>query len=299
MSGMTHEDFNHDPAPTIGLIAGQGQLPLLVAAGARAAGLRICCVGLRGQFDARLPERCDDFRSCGFARIGSWIHALRTWDVHDAIMVGGVRKTRMHDPFRLIRQIPDLRAARLWYRHLRHDRRNAAVLAAVADELGRSGITLINSTTYIQNHLASTGVMTRTQPTAQQLADVAFGWPLLSQTVELHIGQSIAVRDRDVIAVEAVEGTDAMIARAGTLCRSRGWTLLKTASRDHDMRADVPTIGINTIEQLKAAGGRCIAMGAGCVILVDREAVIAAADAAGIAIVGMEPAPRNTTLSHE
>ena len=271
----------------LGLIAGQGQLPLLVARGIRERGGRVSCIGLAGQYDAQLPKLCDAFKSVSMARLGSWIRQLRRWQVEEAIMVGGVQKSRMHDPFRWLKLIPDVRSALLWYRRLRHDRRNAAVLGAIADELASSGITLIDSTAYIPDHLATQGVLTTVQPTAMQLADIEFGWSLLSQTVELDIGQSIAVRERDVIAVEAVEGTDAMIGRAGELCRASGWTLLKTASANHDMRADVPTIGVQTIERLKDAGGGCIAVGVGRVILLDRPAVIAAANNAGIAIVGI------------
>jgi DUF1009 family protein len=271
----------------IGLIAGQGRLPLLVARGMNDAGARVCCIGLRDQFDLQLPSMCHEFSAVGLVRIGQWIKCLRRWDVHEAVMVGGVSKKRMHDRWRLFRQIPDWRAARLWYRHLRHDRRNARVLAALAEELSRNGITLIDSTTYISDQLAVQGVMTRTQPAAAVKADIDFGWPLLAQTVELDIGQSIAVRDRDVIAVEAVEGTDAMIERAGELCRSKGWVLLKTAKRDHDMRADVPTIGLGTIERAARAGCGCIAVGAGRVILVDKPAVLNAADEKRIPIVGV------------
>ena len=272
----------------IGLIAGAGALPLIVARGARDAGAEVHAVGLRDQFDAALPELCTRFDTAGIVQIGRWIRLLRRANVGEAIMVGGVAKVRMHDPLRLVRQLPDWRAAVIWYRRLRHDRRNAAVLAAVADELARSGITLIDSTTYIRDHMAAPGAMGNVQPTAQQEADIAFGWPLLVQTTDLDIGQSMVVRDRDVIAVEAIEGTDAMIDRAGTLCRSRGWTLMKTAKAGHDMRADVPTIGVSTIERVAAAGGGCIALGAGRVILIDRPEVIAAADRAGIAIVGVE-----------
>jgi DUF1009 family protein len=193
----------------------------------------------------------------------------------------------MHSRWRVIRQIPDFKAAMIWYRHVRHDRRNATVLRAVAEELRRSGITLIDSTTYIPDHMATAGVLTRSHPTEQQRADIEFGWPLLVQMVEVGVGQSMAVRDRDVIAVEAIEGTDRMIERAGQLCRAKGWTLLKTSSVGHDMRADVPTIGVQTIENLKRAGGGCMAVGAGRVILVDKPAVLEAADRAGIAVVGM------------
>ncbi|MCA9296887.1 MAG: UDP-2,3-diacylglucosamine diphosphatase LpxI [Phycisphaerales bacterium] len=272
----------------LGLIAGQGALPILVARGMRQAGRRVCCVGLRDQFDPALRAECDAFHVAGVVQLGKWIRLLRRWDVDDAIMVGAVTKTRVHDPLRLIRQLPDWRAIRVWYGRLRHDRRNAAVLAAVADELARNGITLIDSTHYIPDHLASVGVMTDVQPTAGQTADIAFGFALLAQTVELDIGQSMVVRDRDVITVEAVEGTDRMIDRAGELCRSKGWTLLKTSKSDHDMRADVPTIGVGTVERVQRAGGGCIAVGAGRVILVDRPAVISAANRAGIAIVGVD-----------
>ena len=271
----------------LGLIAGQGRLPLLVARGMRSAGARVCCVGLREQYDLQLPHLCDEFSAVGLVRIGAWIRFFRRRNVKDVVMIGGVTKTRMHDRWRLFRQIPDWRAAMLWYRHLRHDRRNATVLRAVADELARNGITLIDSTTYISDHLASEGFMTRTQPSAFQRGDIDFGWPMLAQTVELDIGQSIAVRDRDVIAVEAVEGTDAMIERAGQLCNAPGWTLLKTAKRDHDMRADVPTIGLATIERAGRAGCGCIALGASRVILVDKPAVLKAADEMRIAIVGV------------
>ena len=146
----------------------------------------------------------------------------------------------------------------------------------------------MDSTTYIPDQLASNGVMGSTQPTAQQQADITFAWPLLTQTSQLDIGQSMAVRERDVIAVEAVEGTDRMIKRAGELCRSNGWTLLKTAPADHDRRADVPSIGVSTVHALSQAGGSCIALGAGRVILIDKDAVLKAADEANIAILGVE-----------
>jgi hypothetical protein len=271
----------------LGLIAGQGRVPILVARGMRAAGATVHCVALRDQYDPALRDVCDELREAGILQIGRWIRILRRAEVRDAVMVGGVTKTRMHDPFRIFRQRPDWRAGVIWYRRLRHDRRTPAILAAVADELARHGITLIDSTTHIPDHLATAGVMGRVAPTADQRADVAFAWPILAEIVRLGVGQAMAVRDRDVLAVEAIEGTDALIERAGALCRAKGWILVKTASRDHDMRADVPTIGVDTIDRLARAGARAVALGAGRVILVDRPAVIAAADRAGIAVVGV------------
>jgi len=276
-----------DSGPTIGLIAGQGQLPVLVARGMHAQGARVCAVGLRDQFVDELPGACDEFATAGIAQLGRWCRLLRGWGVTEAVMVGRVSKARMHDPLRVFRQLPDWRAAVLWYRRLRHDRRNAALLSAVADELERAGVKLIDSTTYIPEQLATPGVMTTTEPSAAQQADIDFAWPIFMQAVALDIGQSMAVRERDVIAVEAVEGTDRMIDRAGELCPRKGWVFLKTASANHDMRADVPTIGVATIERLARTGAGAIALGAGRVIMIDKPEVIAAADKVGIAIVGM------------
>jgi DUF1009 family protein len=205
----------------------------------------------------------------------------------DAVMVGRVSKARMHDPLRFLRQLPDWRAASLWYRRLRHDHRSSTLLTALAEELLGNGIRLIDSTTYIPEHLTSAGTIGRVTPSAQASGDIAFGWPLFRQALALGIGQAMTVRDRDVIAVEAVEGTDRMIERTGELCRASGWTLLKSASDEHDMRADVPTIGVATVERVARCGGRTIAMGAGRVILIDRPAVIAAADRLGVALVGI------------
>lgn len=274
---------------SIGLIAGEGRLPILVARGMRAQGHRVCCVAFRGHFDPELPTHCDEFRQVGVYRIGSWIRRLRRWNAGEAVMVGRVAKTRMHDPLRLVRELPDWRAVWLWYRRLRHDRRDQAVLAAVIDELHRGGIDLVDSTTYIPDHMASPGTMGRIEPNAQQQGDVQFGWPMLQRTTDMDIGQSMAVRDRDVIAVEAVEGSDRMIERAGSLCRSRGWTFLKTSGSEHDPRADVPSVGVSTVEALAEAGAGCMALGVGRVILIDRPQVLAAADEAGIAVVGVDP----------
>jgi DUF1009 family protein len=271
----------------IGLIAGQGQLPILVARGMRAAGRRVACIGLRDQFEPALVAECDEFRQAGVIQLGKWIRLARRMGVTDAVMVGRVSKARMHDPLRLLRQLPDWRAAMLWYRRLRHDKRSGTLLTAVAEELAANGVRLIDSTTYIRDHLATPGPMGRVQPTALQEGDIVFGWPLLSQLLELDIGQSMAVRERDTIAVEAVEGTDRMIERAGELCRAKGWTLLKSARPSHDMRADVPTVGVQTVERVARCGGGCIAIGVGRVILIDRPAVLATADRLGVALVGV------------
>ena len=278
--------------PPIGLIAGQGRLPGITAEGLHSAGRRVVCVGLRDQFDANLPAACDEFQTAGIIQIGRWARLLRRWGVREAVMVGRVAKVRMYDPFYLARQIPDWRAAKLWFGRLRHDRRNDAILGAVADELVAAGVTLIDTTRYIPQHMADEGVMTHVQPTVSQRADISFASPIVYQIGALDIGQSIAVKNREIIAVEAIEGTDRMIERAGLLCRAGGWTLVKLAKPKQDMRFDVPTVGVATIDNLKRHGGACLAVEAAKVIMVDKPAVIEAADRAGIAIIGIALSPQ-------
>ncbi len=275
--------------PPIGLIAGEGELPLLVARGMKAQGLTVHAVGFAGCYSPQLPACCDTFRPVGLLRLGQWARLLRRRGVDEAVMVGRVAKQRMYDPFVWLRYLPDWRTMTIWYRRLRHDHRTPAVLRALAEELQKLGVTLIDSTQHIPEHLATSGELTKRGPSETERQDIEFGWPVLCAALEHDFGQALAVRDCDVIAVEAIEGTDRMIERAGELCRKGGWTLLKGARQEHDRRADVPTVGVSTVENLHAAGGRCIALAAGDVILIDKPAVLARADALGVAIVGVTP----------
>jgi len=277
------------PPPTaVGLIAGGGRLPIIVAQGLRRNGHPVHGLGLSGQYEKELPDLCDTFRQVGVLRVGSWGKCLNRRGVRHAIMVGKVDKANlMHNPARFVHNIPDLKTVIAWYKHLRHDRRSHAVLRAVAEELDRSGVQLLDSTTPIVEELATAGVMTRRKPSEEQQADVDFAWPILSQLLSLDVGQAISVRERDVIAVEAVEGTDRMIERAGGICKRPGWTLCKGARAGHDRRADVPTIGPRTIENLHKAGGRCLALAAGDVIMIDKDETLELADKLGVAVIGV------------
>lgn len=276
-----------DPPAPVGLIAGGGRLPVIVAEGLIRLGHPVHGVGLAGQHDRDLPPLCASFRSVGLLRIGSWARVLRRHGVHHAIMVGKVDKaTLLHDPLRLLRSIPDRRTLMAVVR-LRHDRRSHAVLAAIADVLDHSGVSLMDSTVPIKDQLAHAGVMTKTKPSAKQESDVDFVWPLLCELLRLDIGQAIAVRDLDTISVEAVEGTDAMIERTGSLCKAKGWTLCKGSRVGHDRRSDVPTVGMVTIRSLHKHGGRCLALAADDVIMIDKTEMIELADKLGVAIVGV------------
>ncbi len=272
--------------PPIGIIAAGGRLPVLSALGVRAAGREVACVGLAGQYDPQMPALSRRFGRSGVVRVGRWVRLLRRWGVREAVLVGKVRKERMYDPLRLFRQWPDFKAAKLWYR-VRHDKRTDAMLTVLSDELLACGITLIDTTRYIPDHLAHQGVMTRVQPSSALQGDITFGLPIAQGVAGLDVGQAIAVKEREVIAVEAMEGTDAMIRRAGELCRSGGWLLIKIAKPQQDLRFDVPTIGLDTIRNVKAAGGRCIAVQAGKTIMLDKPQLIAEADRLGVALVGL------------
>jgi UDP-2,3-diacylglucosamine hydrolase len=280
------------PPPTaIGLIAGGGQLPIVVAKSLSKAGHPVHGLGLSKQWEPELPGLCASFQEVGLLKVGGWGRALAKLGVRHAIMVGKVDKAKMmHDPFRLLRYIPDWRTLVAWYKHLRHDKRSYAVLSAIALELDRCGVTLLDSTAPIPDEMSTPGVMTQTQPTKDQRADIDFAWPILQQMLSLDVGQAMAVRERDTMAVEAVEGTDRMIERVGQLCRRKGWTLVKAARAGHDRRSDVPTVGLNTIDNLAKNGAGCLALAAGEVIMLDKRKMIARADELGISIVGVTAA---------
>jgi len=276
-------------APPVGLIAGRGRPPFLVANGVRQTGRKLVVVGLRGLASPRLEDRADEFRWCGVTRLGCCISALRAWGVREAIMIGAVQKTEIYSPLRVLRYIPDLRTARLWYFRLRRDKRDNSVLLAIADELRRDGIELVSGVNYCKEHLADEGVMTHTALPRGVQEDAEFGWRIAKASADLDIGQAIAVKERDIVAVEAIEGTDAMIRRAGSLCRIGGWTLVKVARPKQDMRFDVPTVGPDTLRNLKDAKCACLVVEAGKTLIVDKPTTLALADKLKIAVVGKLP----------
>lgn len=275
------------PCDVLGLIAGEGRLPFLVAGGARRAGLKVVCVGLAEAAEKALAGEVDVFYHVALARPGAWIRKLRKHGVTRTIMVGRVPKPRLYTPWRIVRYLPDWRAFRIYYWRLRaRTRLNDSLLSAVADELATGGIILENSTMYCTEHLAEAGLMTRTKPPSSVDADIEFGWEIVKKLGELDIGQAVAVKEKEVIAVEAIEGTAAMIERAGKLCRAGGWTLIKTSKPQQDMRFDVPCVGPDTIRSLADNGARCLVVEAGKTIIIDKPETIELADKLGIAVLG-------------
>ncbi len=277
----------------LGLIAGAGRTPLLVADGMRKTGRPVVTLGFRGLASPRLNDISDYFSWVGILRLGDWIRTLRSQGVREAVMIGAVQKRDVYAPLRLLRYIPDARVLHLWYSKLRKDRRDNALLLAVADELRRSGIELVSCVKYCQEHIADEGAMNDVPLPPKLENDIEFGWRIARSSAELDIGQAIAVMNSDIIAVEAVEGTDAMIRRAGRLCRVGGWTLVKVARPKQDMRFDVPTIGPETIRNLKDAKCACLVVEAGRTMIVDKPATLALASELKIAVVGKRPAQQD------
>lgn len=267
------------------IVAGMGKLPFIIAKSAKAVGKEVCILALKGLAEEGLCNIADRFYNVGIARVGKWIKLTKEFEAKELILAGGVKKKQAFERFRIWRYIPDLTTLKIWYNRARYDRRNLAILDALAQELKEHGIEVINSTKYCEYILADEGIMTKTKPTEWMLEDIEFGWPIALNVARMDIGQAIAVKEKDIIAVEAIEGTDKMIERAGSLAPA-GWILIKVAQPHQDMRFDVPTIGPNTVKLLYENHGKAIVVEAGKTIMIEKEKTIATADKYRIPIIG-------------
>jgi DUF1009 family protein len=270
---------------TLGLIAGNGRFPFLVLEAARAAGHQVTVIALKEEafpdlaaVAARPPAAALHWISIG--QLGTCISLLKEAGVTEAVMAGQVKHTKLFTDIR-----PDLTALGLITRL--KSRNTDAIISAVADVLADHGIRLLDSTAFLAPLLARTGTLTKRAPTAEELTDLEFGYSVADAIAGLDIGQTIAVKSAAIVAVEAMEGTDAVIARAGQLA-GRGVRIVKVAKPKQDMRFDVPVVGVSTIEAMKAAGATLLSVDAGKTLMIDGEAIVKAADAADIAIVGRE-----------
>jgi DUF1009 family protein len=273
-------------APTIGLLAGSGRFPILFAEAAKRQGLKVACVGIRYEAPEVLRELCDSFEVVGVSKLGGMIRSFKKRDVGRVVMAGKVTKAVMYTPGRFVRLMPDLRMMRFWFRNLA-DKRDDSILLGVIAEFERDGMSFASALDYCPELLVTQGVLTRRRPSPSEKKDIDFGWHLAKEMGRLDVGQSVAVKESAAVAVEAIEGTDRCIERAGQLCRSGGWTLVKVAKPQQDMRFDVPTVGVTTIENLHKAGARVLAIEAGKTIVIDQPDVVALADRYGLSIVAM------------
>lgn len=265
----------------IGLIAGNGRFPFLALQGARSLGHDVTIVAVK---EEAFPELEDAAREAGadlhwvsLGHLGKCIKILRQADVRQAIMAGQVKHAKIFSV------IPDLTLLSVLTK-LR-SRNTDSLISAVADVLRDEGIELLNSTAFLEPLLARPGTLTRRAPADDELEDLAFGYRMADAVAALDIGQTVVVKDKAVVAVEAMEGTDAVIRRAGEIA-GEGTCVVKVAKPAQDMRFDVPVVGVGTIEVMKQAGATVISVDAGKTLIVDGDKFFDAANAADIAVVG-------------
>jgi DUF1009 family protein len=290
MTQSNHVQVQGNPRHPIGLLAGSGRYPFVFAEKARQLGIPVVCVGVRHEASPELAGLVQRFYWAGLARLGRMIHCFKAEGVQQAVMAGKIAKSKMYARWRWLQYVPDLRTLRFWYRHTRRDNRDDSLLLGVIDEFARDGIRFESALHFCPELLVQPGVLTLRPPTAAEEKDIQFAWELAKEMGRLDVGQSVAVRERAVLAVEAIEGTDRAIARAGELCRRGGFVVVKVAKPQQDMRFDVPTVGCSTIETLHQAGGRVLAVEAGKTIVIDQADVVALANRYGITVVAMPAA---------
>lgn len=280
----------HSSTP-LGLLAGWGRFPLVVAEKARALGKPVYCVGIRHEADPTLAQHVDGFAWSGVARLGRIIRLFKQAGCQHIVMCGKIHKHRfLYAPWRVFSLVPDLRCIRFWYRRTLRDRKDDTLMLAMIDEFKQDGMDFGSALDFYPDLLAPEGVLTRRQPSPSEQADIAFGWEMAKEMGRLDVGQSVCVKEKNVLAIEAIEGTDACIKRAGDLCPSGGFTVVKVAKPQQDMRFDVPTIGLYTIDNVIQAGATTLAIEAGKTIILDRDAVIDMADRYGVSIVAWREA---------
>jgi DUF1009 family protein len=281
--------FERGAMRPVGLLAGSGRFPIAFAQKARDLGRPVVCVALGGIAADELRPLVHRFHWTHPTRIGTMIRLFKREGVQQIVMAGKVPKADlMHKPWKIFSLLPDLRTLRWWYFGRRRDNRDDSLLLSVIDEFAADGLRFESALTLCPELLVPPGVLTRRSPTAGEEADIAFGWALAREMGRLDVGQSVAVKDRAVLAVEAIEGTDRAILRAGELCRAGGFTVVKVAKPQQDPRFDVPTVGCDTIETLHRAGGRVLAVEADRTIFLDRAEAVALADRYGLTVVAVQ-----------
>lgn len=281
----------------IGLLAAWGDYPLCVANALRQRGHQIYCLGVKGHANqTALSEICHHYKTIGVGKLGAAIRYFRHHGIEQATMAGKFHKTILYQPWVWLRHFPDWTAFCHFYPYFANPRwfggkkdcKDDTLLVAIVEAFAKRGIHFRPATDYAPELLVKFGQMTRRGLTPAQRADIAFGWKLAKEMGRLDIGQSVVVKGQAVLAVEAIEGTDQCIRRAGTLCQSGGFTVIKVAKPNQDMRFDVPAIGLGTIESLVEAGGSVLAIEAEKTIVMNSPELIAFANQHKLVIVSID-----------
>jgi DUF1009 family protein len=266
----------------LGLIAGNGQFPFLVADAARRQGRRVVAVAIREETLPDLESRVDALHWVSLGQLGRALDALKKEGVTEAVMAGQVKHRQIFSGI-----VPDLKMMALLARLA--VKNTDSLIGAVADFLAGEGIRLLPSTALLADHMAAAGTMSRRKPSRAEKDDVAYGRQVARTLAGMDLGQTVVVKDRAAVALEAMEGTDEVIRRAGRLA-GPGTVVVKVAKPRQDMRFDVPVVGVGTIEVMREAGSSLLAVEAERTLLLDKARVLAAADEAGIAVWGMAEA---------
>lgn len=267
-------------ANVLGIVAGGGQFPVLVARGARERGYFVAMIGLDGNVDAETKNEADVYAALNVGQLGKIIDFMHKQGAKEVCFAGAVKKPKALD----VR--PDMRAVKLFF-SLR-SRGDDSLLRAIAGELDKEGLKVISAARFAPSLLAPGGVQTSRAPTADEWEEIRFGWPIAREMGRMDIGQTIVVRDRTVVAVEAMEGTDAALERAGKL-RNKGCVAIKVFKPGQDSRMDQPAMGPKTLSIMAAHGYACLAYQARDALFFDLDLAVSIADAAGITIVGLTP----------
>lgn len=263
----------------IGLIAGNGRFPIIFADNARKLGYFVSAVAHEGETEPELEQHVDRIHWIKIGQFNKLIEMLKGDGVRQAVMLGGIKKTHVFTTVR-----PDFRALALAAKliHLKDD----DILRTVAEEIEREGIQIRESTFGLQGILVEEGTLTTREPNKKEWDDIRYGWEVGKQIGALDIGQCVVVKDRVIVAVEAVEGTDGAIRRGGELARE-GAVVVKRCKPQQDLRFDLPAVGPRTIDVMETVKATVLALETGRGILLDRDETIAKANRAGIAIVGL------------
>lgn len=279
-----------DNSRGVGLIAGWGRYPIVVAEALRRQHRRVICLGFQQHADPSLRSLCDAYTEVGVAKLGAAIRYFRRHKITTATMAGKIQKTLLFQKLYWLKHVPDWRCVRAFAPHfitMSKDRKDDTLLGSVVEAFAEDGIIISPATDFVPELLVKPGLLTRRRPSAREQKDIEFGWRVAKELGRLDVGQSVAVKGRAVIALEAVEGTDQCIRRAGELCPAGGFTVVKVAKPQQDMRFDVPTIGLGTMQSLVAAGARVLAVEADKTILIDEAEVVDFADRHQLTIVAL------------
>jgi hypothetical protein len=256
------------------VLAGWGRLPLAVIDSLRRRRCRVAGIGVRDHADPHLADLCDQFEWIGVASLGRATRLFQHWGVTQATMVGKIHKVLFLKPRWWIRHWPDWTSVKAFAPYMLTGSKNGkddTLLGIVVDTFAAGGIIFQPATDFAPELLVKSGQVAGRPLSARQQRDVEFGWQLAKQMGRLDVGQTVCVKNQMVIAIEAIEGTDLCIQRAGQLCKQAGFTVVKVAKPQQDMRFDVPTVGVKTLESISVAGGKVLAIEAERTILLEAD----------------------------